>query len=145
MYKSILIPTDGTEFCEAAVKHGIALAKLCNAKVIGMTVGAPLRLSMPTGMLPSNIKAMIKTEREKMLTERVQFVADQAKAQGVTVETLQAINETPWEAIIQTAIEQHADLIVMASHARRGLSAAVLGSQTHKVLVHSKVPVLVIR
>ena len=67
------------------------------------------------------------------------------EAAGVQVETVQQSNDHPWKAIVQTAKDKQCDLIVMASHGRRGVSALVLGSETQKVLTHSTVPVLVVR
>jgi nucleotide-binding universal stress UspA family protein len=72
-------------------------------------------------------------------------VADAAKAMGVTCETVHVERQRPYEGIIDTAKAKNCDLIVMASHGRRGMSAVVLGSETVKVLTHSKIPVLVCR
>jgi nucleotide-binding universal stress UspA family protein len=72
-------------------------------------------------------------------------VSAAAKLAGVPCETLHIEHEHVYQAIIDTASARRCDLIVMASHGRRGVSAVVLGSKTVKVLTHSKIPVLVYR
>jgi nucleotide-binding universal stress UspA family protein len=145
MYKSILLPTDGTEFCERALRHGIALAKLAQAKVVGVTVTQPLHSSVPRSMIPKNLAALIHGETVKAADEKLAVIEKLAREVGVQAETLRESNDHPWQAIVQTAKDKRCDLIVMASHGRRGVSAVVLGSETQKVLTHSPVPVLVVR
>lgn len=145
MYKCIMIPTDGSEFCERAIDRGIALAKLTGAKVVGLTVLHQLRIMAPKAMIPANILGMIKEETAKMAKEKLAAVEAAAKAAGVPCETLSQNDDHPWEAIVRTAKAKGCDLIVMASHGRRGVSGFVLGSETQKVLTHSTIPVLVVR
>jgi len=145
MYKRILLPTDGTEFCERAIRHGIALAKLLQAEVIGVTVTQPLHSAVPRSLIPKNLAGIIHTETAKLADEKLAVIERLAETAGVRVENVRKSNDHPWEAITQTAKEKQCDLIVMASHGRRGVSAVVLGSETQKVLTHSTVPVLVIR
>jgi len=145
MYKCILLPTDGTEFCERAIRHGIALARLAPAKVIGVTVTLPLHSAMPRSLIPKNLAGIIHSETVKLADEKLGVIERLANEAGVQVETVQQSNDHPWKAIVQTAKDKQCDLIVMASHGRRGVSALVLGSETQKVLTHSTVPVLVVR
>ena len=145
MYKCILIPTDGSEFCERAIRHGVSLATFTQAKIIGLTVTQPLHTGTPRGLIPANIAGIIHAETEKLATQNLAFVEQAAKAAGIAVETIRASHNHPWETIIHTAKDKGCDLIVMASHGRRGLSALILGSETQKVLTHSTVPVLVVR
>ena len=145
MYKCILLPTDGTEFCERAIRHGIALAKLVQAKVVGVTVTHPLHSALPRSLIPKNLAGVIHGETVKAADEKLAVVERLAREAGVQVETLRLSNDHPWEAIVQAAKDKRCDLIVMASHGRRGVSAVVLGSETQKVLTHSMVPVLVVR
>jgi nucleotide-binding universal stress UspA family protein len=145
MYKCILLPTDGTEFCERAIRHGIALAKLVQAKVVGVTMTHPLHSALPRSLIPKNLAGIIHAETIKAADEKLAVVERLAREAGVQVETLRLSNDHPWEAIVQAAKDKRCDLIVMASHGRRGVSAVVLGSETHKVLTHSTVPVLVVR
>jgi nucleotide-binding universal stress UspA family protein len=145
MYKVILIPTDGTEFCQRAIEHGVQLAKLVQAKVVGLTVTLPLHTGTPRSMIPDSVAGMIQAETVKIGEENLAAVKAAAKAAGVEVETIRKSQDHPWEAIVHTAKDLGCDLIVMASHGRGGVSAMVLGSQTQKVLTHSTIPVLVVR
>ena len=145
MYKSILVPTDGTEFCQRAIKQAVSLAKLTGAKIMGVTVTFPLHTATPSVLIPDNLKGIIHDETVKEANAKLAAVESAAKAAGVAVETVRKSNDHPWQGIIEVAQEKGCDLIVMASHGRRGVSAMVLGSETQKVLTHSKVPVLVVR
>ena len=145
MYKSILIATDGSEFCAGAISHGVALAKLVGAKVVAVTVSQPLHTAIPKELIPDHLIASVQSEIAKAADEKLAAVEKAAKAAGVTIETVKASRDHPWEAIVQTAKDKGCDLIVMASHGRRGVSAMVLGSETQKVLVHTNIPVLVVR
>ena len=145
MYKCILLPTDGTEFCERAIRHGIDLAKLVQAKVIGVTVTQPLHSGVPRSLIPKNLAGIIHSETVKLADEKLATIEKLAQAAGVQVENVRKSNDHPWEAIVHTATEKQCDLIVMASHGRRGISGFVLGSETQKVLTHSTIPVLVVR
>jgi nucleotide-binding universal stress UspA family protein len=145
MYKCILLPTDGTEFCQRAIRHGIALAKLVGAKVVGVTVTQPLHSALPRSLIPKNLAGVIHGETVKAADDKLAVVERLAREAGVQVETVRLSNDHPWEAIVEAAKDKGCDMIVMASHGRRGVSAVVLGSETQKVLTHSTVPVLVVR
>ena len=145
MYKRILLPTDGTEFCERAIRHGIDLAKFTQATVVGVTVTQPLHSAVPRSLIPKNLAGIIHAETAKLAGEKLAAIDRLAQTAGVQVETVRQSNDHPWEAIVHTAKDKQCDLIVMASHGRRGVSALVLGSETQKVLTHSTVPVLVVR
>jgi nucleotide-binding universal stress UspA family protein len=138
VYTHILIPTDGSELAGKAVQHGIALAKLIGAKVTMLTVLPPEMVTDDSQMNEIR-KARLQRHAEEMLGA----VARQAA--GVACETIQVEHEDPYRAIIDAADSKGCDLIVMASHGRRGVSAIVLGSETHKVLTHCRIPVLVYR
>ncbi len=145
MYQSILIPTDGSQLAGTAVTDGIALARGIGAKVTILTVTRPFHVvTTDPGMLtdtPVQYEAHINAYAAKTLLA----AAETAKAAGVPCETVQIEDEHPYQAIISTATSKGCDLIVMASHGRRGVAALVLGSETVKVLTHSKIPVLVHR
>jgi nucleotide-binding universal stress UspA family protein len=145
LYSNILIPTDGSELAGKAVQHGIALAQGIGAKVIALTVLPPFHVfTTDTQMLedtPPQYKARMQQHAEKTLGA----VAHKAQAVGVACETVHVEHEHPYQAIIDTAESKGCDLIVMASHGRHGISAIILGSETVKVLTHSKIPVLVHR
>ncbi|MGH6768906.1 MAG: universal stress protein [Xanthobacteraceae bacterium] len=145
MYKRILLPTDGTEFCERAIRHGIDLAKTVGAEVVGVTVTQPLHSALPNSLIPKELAGIIHSESVKLADEKLAVVEKLAQAAGVRVENVRQSNDAPWEAIVKTASDKRCDLIVMASHGRRGVSALVLGSETQRVLTHSRIPVLVVR
>lgn len=145
MYKKILIPTDGSELAGKAVKHGAQLAKHLGAKVTVLTVTTPYHIfTLETKMVedtPAEYAQEVKEHASKLLAS----AADTAKAAGVDCNTVQVEHEQVYEAIIDTAKSEGCDLIVMASHGRRGVSALILGSVTVKVLTHSGIPMLVHR
>jgi len=145
MYRHILIPTDGSPLSEAAVKQGIALAKTLNAKVTGLTVSASFHTFALDPMMVSDIPETYKADCEARAETFLGVVTSAAKAAGVPCAVEHVMDNHPYEAIIDTAKNKGCDLIVMASHGRKGISALVLGSETVKVLTHSKVPVLVCR
>ena len=138
MYTHILIPTDGSELAGKAVQHGIALAKRIGAKVTMLTV-------LPPELITADMQ-MIEIRKQRMQKQAEEILGAVAKqAAGFSCETIQVEHEDPYQAIIDTADSKGCDLIVMASHGRRGISAIVLGSETVKVLTHCKIPVLVYR
>ncbi len=145
MYKCILVPTDGSEFCKRAIEHAVKLAKLTQAKIVGVTVTFPLHTGTPHMMFPTELRSVIHEQTVKEAAEKLAGLEAAAKAGGVPFETIRKAHDHPWEAIIQVAQEKGCDLIVMASHGRSGVSAVVLGSETQKVLTHSTIPVLVVR
>jgi nucleotide-binding universal stress UspA family protein len=145
MYKHILIPTDGSELARKAIPYGIALAKAVGAKVTGITVTVPFHVfAIDPDTLTDT--ASTYTKRTTAVAEKyLGQVKDAAAAAGVGCTVIHAEHEQPYQAIIDAAKKNGCDLIVMASHGRRGVSALVLGSETVKVLTHSTVPVLVYR
>jgi nucleotide-binding universal stress UspA family protein len=145
MYKRILLPTDGSEFCERAIRHGAELAKRLGASVVGVTVTPPLHSAVPSSFIPKDLGGVIHSETVKLADENLSAVRKAAEAAGVPAELERVSNDHPWQGIVDTAQDKNCDLIVMASHGRRGVAAVVLGSETQKVLTHSKIPVLVVR
>lgn len=144
MYKNILLPTDGTEFCQKAVAHGVELAKLAGAKVTGVTVAVPMR-RMIAASLSTELLDSVKASHRAALTKALGFVEASAKAAGVTCETIEVQDEHPYRGIINAAEKKGCDLIVMASHGQRGLAAVIVGSETQKVVTHTDIPVLIYR
>jgi nucleotide-binding universal stress UspA family protein len=145
MFKHILIPTDGSDLSRKAILYGVQLAKEAGAKVTGLTVAEPYRVAtMDTVLIP--IDEGDYEEQSRRLSERAMGqVKMAAQAAGVSCETIREIHDQPYRAIIDAAHALGCDLIVMASHGRRGISALLLGSETVKVLTHSTIPVLVYR
>ena len=145
MYRHILLPTDGSELSARAVGEGIRLAQALGARVTALHVTPPF---YPEGENPSGIAAQIREhgERSEAGARRALDYAERtAREAGVACAVLRKERESPWEEIIWTAASESCDLIFMASHGRRGVAGLVLGSETHKVLTHSKIPVLVVR
>ena len=145
MYTNILIPTDGLDLSGKAVHHGIALAGRIGAKVIALTVLLPFHIFTTDTQMLEDTPAQYKARVQEHAEETLGAVAQAAQAAGVACEMVRVEHEHPYQAIIDTAESKGCDLIVMASHGRRGISAIVLGSETVKVLTHSKIPVLVHR
>ncbi|HUJ99003.1 MAG TPA: universal stress protein [Stellaceae bacterium] len=143
MYKNVLIATDGSPLATHAAKQGIALAKAVGAKVTAVNVTEPFHWFAPN--LPADAQPAYVQGMQQVAARALGIVADAAKAAGVSCEMAHIEAEHPYEAIIETAISKHCDLIVMASHGRSAASAVLLGSETMKVLTHSKIPVLVYR
>lgn len=145
MYRKILVPTDGTEFAESAIAHAVAIAKQFNAEIIGVTVLPPLSTMALDGMIISELPEDYNRWAKQTADQRLSVVKRAAEAAGVGCDLVKIDREEPWDGICKAAQTKGADLIVMASHGRRGLSAMLLGSETQKVLTHSRVPVLVYR
>ena len=155
MFNNILVPTDGSKLSQKAVQEAIQLAKLTGAKLVVLHVypkfsGSPY--GMPSEFGPSrfgpseDVIAEAHTRQHKAEAERL-FAAIKkiAGAAGVALETALVESDDIYKQIIAVAKKNKCDLICMASHGRRGLSGVVLGSETHKVLTHSAIPVLVLR
>jgi nucleotide-binding universal stress UspA family protein len=145
VYSNILIPTDGSELAGKAVSHGVELAKAIGAKVTVVTVTRPYRIFPASAAVIQDTPAEYEEHVVKQAKATLDAAAALAEAAGVPAETLRVANEQPYQAIIETAAAKGADLIVMSSHGRKGISALVLGSVTVKVLTHCKIPVLVHR
>ena len=144
MYKRILISTDGSDISQKAAQSAVALARSMGAELYAISVKEPFPYSAISEMQPTPPQEFFDAQ-ERIAGERVKSVAGLAGAAGVTCHshTVEALH--PWEAILDHAKTQGCDLVVMASHGRRGLSALLLGSETQKVLTHSAIPVLVIK
>ena len=145
MYRHILIPTDGSALSEMAVRHGMALAKAVGAKVTVLTASLPFRSLAIDPVMVTDTPERYQQDCEALAEKALGTARTEAGAAGVPCETLHVTQAQPCRAIVETAQERGCDLICMASHGRKGLSAFVLGSETYTVLTHSKVPVLVCR
>lgn len=145
MYKHLLITTDGSEVAQKGVDQGLALAKGLGAQATLLTVTEPFPVyAVASGYVPAEFADYDNIQKE--FADRVLGAAKQAaEAAGVNAQTLYVPNRHPAEAILDTAKSRGCDVIVMASHGRRGLGRLVLGSQTAEVLTHAKLPVLVVR
>ncbi|MFL6664992.1 MAG: universal stress protein [Rhizobacter sp.] len=144
MFQRILIPTDGSELTAKAVDTAVRLAKSIGARLYTISVKEPFPYSAISEMQPTPPQEFFDAQ-ERIAAKRIQAVREACDAGGVPCEahTIEALH--PWEAIIEHAQRMECDLLVMASHGRRGVTALLLGSETQKVLTHSKIPVLVVR
>ncbi|MBI2737937.1 MAG: universal stress protein [Rhodospirillales bacterium] len=146
MYKQILIATDGSDVARKGVDHGLSLAKSVGAKVTIVMVTERWPVYAGPDWIPGPTEmAEYEARQKEAATTVLADVKAAADRLGVAAETIHVPEAQPAEAIIATANERHCDLIVMASHGRRGLRRLLLGSQTAEVLVSSPVPVLVVR
>jgi nucleotide-binding universal stress UspA family protein len=149
MYANVLLSTDGSDIARKGVEHGIALAKALNAKVTVITVTEHLSFDLGSGhaagwIPPQEMFDSFEAAKKARAAEILDEVRAMAKRTGISAEFLHVPNSHPATAIIETAKSKGCDLIVMASHGRRGLSKLFLGSQTSEVLLNGSVPVLVV-
>ena len=147
MYKHILIPTDGSALSRAAALAGVKLAKALGARVTAFFAAPAPTPLIYEGFLPVGYTTQ---ERHKALIEKTAakylgVIERACEKAGVPCRSVHVTNEYPAEAIIEAARKYKCDLIHMGSHGRRGITGALLGSQTQKVLTQSKIPVLVYR
>ncbi len=147
MFKHLLLPTDGSKLSGKAVKRGIDLAKKSRARVTALHVVPEFTMMVDEGitMLSPALKKRFEDEGRARAQKMLDAIVRQARARGVRCATLCVASDLPYQQIIATARKKKCDLILMASHGRRGFSSLLLGSETAKVLMHSKVPVLVVR
>lgn len=147
MFKNILVPTDGSELSDSTVVRAVSFAKEAGAHItffyaqpdFPMPIYGEGALIDPT--TPEQFSRAAAAEAEAILSR----ARSSAEAAGVESSGDTLVSEVPYEAIIEAAERNACDLIFMASHGRRGLSGLLLGSETQKVLTHSKIPVLVYR
>ncbi|MGS0753316.1 universal stress protein [Roseateles sp. GG27B] len=144
MFKRILVPTDGSDISVKALNTAIGMARIHGAKLYALSVKEPFPYSAVSEMQPTPPQEFFDAQ-ERIAAARVKAAMALAEAAGLDCEghTLEALHA--WEAIIEHASTHQCDLIVMASHGRRGVQALLLGSETQKVLTHCTTPVLVVR
>lgn len=145
MFKHILLPTDGSELSNVAIRKGIQFAKSINAAVTGFHVIQPFHVfSLRLGML-QDTQEQYERESKGQAEHYLGVIRKAAEKAGVSCDTDYETSSHPYEMIIKAAETKGCDLIMMASHGRRGLQGLLIGSETHKVLTHSKIAVLVFR
>jgi nucleotide-binding universal stress UspA family protein len=147
MFKHILIPTDGSAVAAKAIKAGVALAKEMGASVTAYYAIEPLpaRLYSEGRIIDRNLIDELDRKALETAENSVRQVSDAASEAGVSCDTVIDRLVNPYRGIIDAATEKKCDAVVMASHGYSGLQELLLGSVTHKVLTHSKIPVLVYR
>ena len=156
MYKHILVPTDGSKLSRKAIDHAARLAKALDARVTAFYASPDYPMPVyADGMAYQPVSKKEYAElasREAVASAGICWtpklldaVESKLRKAGVECASVHAIAAAPWRAILDAAKKHKADAIVMASHGRRGVSALLLGSETQKVLTHSKLPVVVVR
>jgi nucleotide-binding universal stress UspA family protein len=145
MFRHILLPTDGSPLSEAAMRKGIELAKTINARVTGFCVITELPFAGCEAEIGPEFIKQAKAAVQAEVNKNLLAIEAAAKEAGVPCETASVKSMQTYEAIIEAAKNRGCDLIIMASHGRRGVEGFLLGSETQKVLTHSKIPVLAYR
>lgn len=147
MFKHILLPTDGSKLSNDAVRRGIEFAKETKARVTAIHVVPEFRVAADESFAPLSpaLKRRFEEESRERAQKMLDGIAEHAKKRGVRCATISVASDLPYQQIIEAAKKHKCDLIMMASHGRRGLSSLLLGSETAKVLLHSTIPVMVVR
>ena len=147
MYKRILVATDGSTLSKKAVSDAINLAATCGAELIALKVVPRYPMAYFEGSIPLNAKDVARIEGQWVQEAQaaVDAVTKLATAKGVKAKGVVSRSDIVSDAIIAAAKKQKAELVVMASHGRKGIKRLLLGSETQQVLTHCHVPVLVLR
>ena len=145
MFKHLLLPTDGSTLSENSVLKGIQLARDLGARVTGLYVSPRFHVLTYRPDMLEETRDVYKRDSEVYAERYLAFISKAAAESGVPCETLGESSDEVFQSIIKVALARACDLIVMASHGRRGVSGLLLGSETHHVLTHSAIPVLVWR
>lgn len=148
MFKHILLPTDGSKLADRAIVRGINLAKALDAKVTLLSVVPEFRMIADESFaVPMSLQAKDRYEKEakQRAQKKLAVISERMTKAGVQGTSVVVSSDLPYQQIIEVARKRKCDLVVMASHGRRGLTGLLLGSETVKVLTHSKIPVLVVR
>jgi nucleotide-binding universal stress UspA family protein len=147
MYQRILVATDGSALSTTAVRSAIELAAAVSAELVALYVVPRYPVSYFEGGITISVEDMARTE--KQWSDKGQAVVDtvqqEAQAEGVKATGVVVQSDLVAESIIAAAAKHECDLVVMASHGRKGITRVLLGSETQHVLTHSTVPVLVLR
>jgi nucleotide-binding universal stress UspA family protein len=147
MFKHILVPTDGSELSQDTIKRAVTFAREAGARITAFFAKPeyPVTYFGEGALIDPTTPEKFSEMAEQQAREVLDFVQKECEEAGVPCQGVSATSDVPYEAIISTAEAQGCDLIFMASHGRRGISGLLLGSETNKVLTHSKIPVLVYR
>ena len=149
MYRHILIATDGSKLAAKGVRMGVGLAKALRAKITGIIVVEPFVPPMYIERESFSIQGRSRKGYlkfvEKEAKKALDAIARAARAAGVNCVTRSLTDERPWHGILRVARARRCDAIVMASHGRSAVGGLILGSETSRVLAHSRIPVVVVR
>ncbi len=145
MFKHLLLPTDGSEASQATLLQGVRLAKEFKARITGISVVPKFHVLSFNVTMIADTRDVFVAETQAQADKYLAVLKKAADEAGVPCDTEIAISDHPYEEIIRAAASKGCDLIMMASHGRRGVQGLLIGSETQKVLTHSKIPVLVYR
>lgn len=147
MFKHIFVPTDGSELSQATVQRAVTFAREAGARITAFFAKPeyPIAYFGEGALIDPTTPEKFAEMAEQQAAEYLSEVSRLCAEAGVLCSTVSATSDIPYEAIIEAAEKAECDLIFMASHGRRGFSGFLLGSETNKVLTHSKIPVLVYR
>lgn len=145
MFKHLLIATDGSKLSEDGAMQAVQLAKTLAARVTVINVSIPFHVFTTNYVMISDTQEVYDKECKNKAARHLAVVTKAAESAGLACDDLHVFHEQPYVAIIEAAKRKDCDLICMASHGRKGLTALVVGSETLKVLTHSRIPVLVWR
>ena len=146
MYKNILLPTDGSALSQIAIDNGLQFARAVGAKVTGFYVMLDRQTESFEDYAPVDVKApKLDDVSRQEAAKYLKAIADKAQALGVPCQTESMKHTSPHQAIITMATRTGCDLIVMASHGRKGITGELVGSETARVITNCKIPVLVYR
>jgi nucleotide-binding universal stress UspA family protein len=145
MFKNILLPTDGSDLSERATDSAIRFAQLNGARIVSVSVAQPFPfVPMAEGAVVPDTE-LYETQIAAAAQINIDKVAAACAAAGVPFEGIVTASHSPYEAIVAAAQEHGCDIILMASHGRKGFNKLLLGSETQNVLAHTQLPVLVLR
>jgi nucleotide-binding universal stress UspA family protein len=146
MFKHILVPTDGSERSELAVRFAVDLAKIHGARITGIHVVPDFHLMIAyEGAFDPATEEKIEREALAKAEDYLGFIRKTAQEATISCDTVRATSEHPYDEICKAAEQRDCDLIIMTSHGRRSIMSMLLGSETRKVLSHAKIPGLVVR
>jgi nucleotide-binding universal stress UspA family protein len=145
MFKTILVPTDGSVPSLKAIDEAIDYARLAGARLIGFSIIEPYPAYLVAGEAAMVAAATLAESAESVVQANIQGFVLRVSAAGIPHETAIVTSQNPWTAIIRAAELHRCDAIFMGSNGRRGLEGVIMGSVTHNVLTHCKLPVMVLR
>ncbi|HPT50530.1 MAG TPA: universal stress protein [Accumulibacter sp.] len=147
MFKHILVPTDGSDLSKETARRAVSFAREAGARITAFVAKPeyPISYYGEGALIDPTTPEKFLALAEQQAQETLDFVVELGRQAEVEVRKLAMTSDIPYQAIIDAATQAGCDLIFMASHGRRGFSALLLGSETNKVLTHSKIPVLVYR
>jgi nucleotide-binding universal stress UspA family protein len=145
MFKHLLVATDGSQLSDKAGLNAVQLAKSLSARLTAITVSIPFHVFATDAVMVTDTKHGYNKDCKRRAEKYLGVIKTASESSGLSFEGIHVFHDHPYAAIIDTAAKKGCDVICMASHGRRGIAALVLGSETIKVLTHSKVPVVVWR